>query len=311
MAKNATTVKDEEVKVAENKGDLATQPQGGALATRGTTLPAGYGFEGDEGKGMENVSREEQRVTYVKLLQSNSPEVEDGSSKQIPGARAGMFLNTSTGDLYPELVFVPARRDRRYVEFTPRDLGGGFLGVHDPKDAAIVELLKKQNRFGKLTTTTQWSSDGKPMNGTEFIETCYLFGVFAPPGTRPFEAILNFKSTQITKYQTFINRYLGFEYRMGDRLVNPPIWAHRWLLRSGNEQKKGKNFKGYVITLAELNEDGSEKDKLASLMKQDDPLYQQAKALYMSFENNEDKAAAAMAGAEKRSDNKAEEEIPM
>ncbi len=332
MGKTTTLAKDdrgidEAARLAAESGKQ-DEGNGGALTQTGSRAIASYDFGEDAGQGLENVDKSELKLPWITLLQSNSPQVEDGDPKQMPGAKAGMFLNTLTKRLYDGkkgLVIVPAMRDRNFVEYTPRDLGGGFLGAHSPTDPAIIQLIANHNAklnrkpnadvFGKLSTTTKFSSEGKPLDGTEFIDTRYLFAVVAPDDEPPFWAMLSFKSTQIDKQKQLVSRALGFNYPhpVTGKGQNPPLWAHRWSMQSQPEQKKGKTFQGYVLKLAEKNEDGSEKPEYASLMRQDDPLYVLGKSLYTAMSSGEVKANFEQQASEADGGSKAaeDEDVPM
>jgi len=335
MSKTTTLAKDDRgiEEAARNAGgaavDAGPKIEGGALTQTGSRALASYDFGEDAGVGLENVDKSELKLPWITLLQSNSPQVEDGDPKQMPGAKAGQFLNTLTKRLYDGkkgFVIVPAMRDRNFVEYTPRNLGGGFLGAHSPTDPAITTLIANHNRklgrrpdaeiYGKLSTTTKHSSDGLPLDGTEFIDTRYLFAVVAPEDEPAFWAMLSFKSTQIDKQKQLVSRALGFKYPHPAKpgvMQNPPLWAHRWYMTSKPEQKKGKTFQGYELKLAEKNEDGSEKPEWFSLMKMDDELYQLGRSLYKAMASGEAKADFSQQASEADGGAAAadEEDVPM
>lgn len=298
-----------------------------------------HDFGDDEGAGMENVGKDEQKMSWLTALHPNAGPVKESSTRYIAAARPGMFYDKATGALYDGkkgIEFVPFHREHNYVEFVPINLGGGFLGAYDPKDPAIQQLIKKKEdalikagkspkgaRFGKLSTATRFSDDGLPQDGTEFTETFYLFVLALPEGGRPFPAIVPFKSQQIGKYQEFISKYLRISYPGAvnpatgiAKQINPPLWAHRWRMTTIPEKyKKGDGY-GLVIRLAELNPDGTEKDKEASLMDKNDPRYVAARDLWKDFATGGRKAdfSNAADGDEQPQGGAAQdtdEEIPM
>lgn len=303
--------KDNQPNEAEVPGTDLTQAAGTALAT--------VDFGDDAGAGMENVTSDELKVPFLTPLAANSPQVQNPPEQGgLPGAKAGMIFNIGTGELYegkPGLVIIPVHRDHNYVEFTPRNLGGGFVAIHQV-DAPVVERLKAaQGKFGRLTTATRWDGAGLPMDGTEFSETFYLFCLIMDPATNtPFRAVIPFKSTQIKKYQSFMQRQTAMKYNNPRSTaenplpaVQPPIWAHKWRLGTAFESNKKGNFYGWTLTLDAKKPDGTEELYIKSLLKTSDPLYAEAKAFSKML--TEGKARADIAGASKTGAGN-DEEVP-
>lgn len=256
------------------QNELQTQPS----AASGTAL-AVVDFGEDAGKGMQSITEDERKVPFLQLIQSNSPELEEGGPKYLPNAKAGMFLNTATRQVYGKLTMVPCARDHKYIEYIPREAGSGFVAVHKPDADAVLMLRAKHGRFGALPhNVTRRNADGKALDGTEFVESFELYSIFINPETNEsFRAILSFKSTQIGKYQGFIGRYDGIKYQdAAGNIIRPPLWAHRWVLASGVEKNKKGTFRGYSISLEAKKPDGSDDVPVKSLIKRDSELYKEA-----------------------------------
>lgn len=236
--------------------------------------------EEDRGAGLKNISMDERKIPFVRILQSNSPELEEGGVKYMPNAKAGLFLNTASKQVFSRLIFIACARDHKYLEYIPRAIGGGFVGVRKPDDEVVLMLRAKQGKFGKLSfNVTKRDNQGQALDGTEIVESFELYGIFIDPETnQKFRGIASFSSTQITKYTTFIDRADNFEYAIaGGEIIKPPIYAHKWLMTTGNEKNKKGAFKGYVIGLLEKKPDGSDDVSIKSFIKKSDPLYIAAK----------------------------------
>jgi hypothetical protein len=257
--------------------DISVRSTGSAVA-----VAEDYGT--DAGKGMENISADERKVPFVRLLQSNSPQcVDDGNAKFMPHAKPGMFLNTSTGQLFNRLGMIPCARDHKFVEYVPRDLGSGFVAIHEPGSELILMLRAKQGKFGKLGHDLVRDAKGTITAGTEIIEGFQLYAIFFDPdSSTKFRGVYSFTSTQIGKYQSWVDRYDSITYRTSagedGKVIKPPMWAHKWLLTSANEKNKKGAFKGVVVGLFEKNTDGSDAEPIKSLIKMSDPLYAEGKA---------------------------------
>lgn len=294
MAKNATktadpqnpkeaAAADEADRLAEgqqladpkSQGELVTQESGG--------LPAEFaGMEADDGAGMEDVGADEQLIPFITILQGLSPQVQRGNGAYVQGAEVGMIFNTATKRLMGSLHFLPIARDHNYVEYTPRDAGGGFHGVLAPNDPFVQKLKSEQSQFGALSFTRQPDkATGEKGGLRELVETWYLY-VLVLNGAVPYPAMLAFKSTQIKKYKgliTFVNNELAYEVPGKDgevKLYRPPLWAHRWLGTPVPESSKKGDFYGWNLTLAA-------EPRERALLKVTDPLYVGAKALYTSI----------------------------
>lgn len=276
-----------------------------AARTTGTNVAVAEDYGDDAGKGMENITNDERKIPFVRLLQSNSPQcMDNGNAKYMPNAKAGMFLNTSTGQLFARLGMIPCARDHKYVEYIPRDLGSGFVAIYEPNAEMILMLRAKQGKFGKLENGVVRDGKGNITAGTEIIEGFQLYSIFFDPDepTTKFRGVYSFTSTQIGKYQTFIDRYDSISYRTsaGDdgKVIKPPMWAHKWVLSSANEKNKKGDFKGVVVGLLGKKADGSDDEPIKSLIKMSDPLYAEGRAFNAFVESG--KGAADYEGDAKK-----------
>lgn len=71
-------------------------------------------FSGDHG-----FAREDMAVPFLRVLQTNSPQLARGNSKFVDRAQAGDFFNTATGELVSGeqgLIVVPCVFMRSYTE---------------------------------------------------------------------------------------------------------------------------------------------------------------------------------------------------
>lgn len=311
--------KNEEVKKDEEVKNLpAEQSTGTAIQT--------YDFGEDAGAGLEGVSSAELKIPFLNLLQPLSPQVKPVAAGGMPGAKAGMLLNGATGELYAidevPMEFIPVFRDHKFLEFTPRAQGGGLVAVYEPADPLVLKLQTEHGKFGRLPrNVTKRNDKGEALDGTEITEVFSLFGIFKDPSSgQRFRAVLSFKSTQIKKYQGFMGRVTNFKYPNPKSTENaplpevtPPMWAHRWSLKTAFEGNKKGDFYGYNLTLSAKREDGSEDAYQKSLIPVSDPLYQDAKAFHKMLK--EGKASADIStdksGADEGVGSRHESEPPM
>lgn len=258
-----------------------TTPQGSPATNVTTVQPAAEAagsalmvidYGEDAGAGLQDVGRDEIKIPTFRILQALSPQCQPVEAGGIEGAKPGMIYNTVTGEMYDGkegLPFIPVDRDHNYVEFVPRDAGGGFVAIHDPLEPHILDKRDVQGKFGKLTGYSEELK--KP---TEIVETRYLYGLVGTDDDTVQAGVVQFTSSQITKYQSFMTRYMSIKYpnNAGVKIV-PPLWAHKWRLRTVYQTGKKGSFYGWLIVL-------DTEPPLASRMRLDNPLYIQAKAFY-------------------------------
>jgi hypothetical protein len=258
-----------------------------------------YDFGGDAEKGLENITNDEFRIPFIRILQANSPQCAPSQNGGIKGAIAGAFFNTATGEVYPPegFDFIPVHRDHNYTEWFPRaedGSGGGFVGIRAADDDLALQLKGEQGKFGKLKV------DG---GTTELVETFYLFG-FALVDDQPIACVIGFSSSQIKKYQSFIGRVMNMKYRdsRSNTMVLPPMWFHKWHLESVYETKKAFAWYGYKITLSAKNEDGTEAPAIKSTIPMSDPLYAAGRKFYEDLVGGVAKADVEKSGLEEATD---------
>jgi hypothetical protein len=77
-------------------------------------------------------SQSELVIPRLKILQPLNPEVQEDGSQYVPGAKPGMFYNTSSGKLTPGqdgIIAVVIGHARQTIEWVPREQGGGLVKI--------------------------------------------------------------------------------------------------------------------------------------------------------------------------------------
>ena len=86
------------------------------------------------GKGLQNISNDDVTIPRLAIVQTGSPKRKKKDEKYIDGAEEGMIFNTVTNELYKDsLEVIPCGYRKTYVEWVPRENGGGLVAVHDMK----------------------------------------------------------------------------------------------------------------------------------------------------------------------------------
>lgn len=177
---------------------LATVPKGGAL------LAGPWAASGLSGAGMENLTAADFAIPFISVLQAMSPECTKGAPEYKPSAQPGMFLDSVTGELTPGetgLLIVPCSTKHNYVEWIPRDKGGGFVAEHDTRSDYVVKAIEAAGkRIGRIPVKALTPNTPD----TELVETFSLFALLLdkPEDEDPKGfAIIAFTSTKIKPYR--------------------------------------------------------------------------------------------------------------
>lgn len=138
---------------------------------RGALVEDDMFFDGPT--GLEGVDAKDVSLPRWTILQGLSPQVNSRKDEYVEGAQIGMLFNTATGEIAKEKTFIFAGYQRRYVEWTPRDVkskcplndrpqpvGGGLYRDYGVDDSILDEC-------------TRWEENGSLWSprGNEVLET--------------------------------------------------------------------------------------------------------------------------------------------
>lgn len=94
-------------------------------------------FDEDAGAGTESVDLDDMQLPLLKQVQDISDERDPDAPEYIEGADSGHFFNSVTRELYTgDLDIIPCNIRKTVVAFTPRSMGGGFLGEYESEEQA-------------------------------------------------------------------------------------------------------------------------------------------------------------------------------
>jgi hypothetical protein len=288
---------------------LSTLSEGGALAPL-NLVPGKAGLvpvppkelaiyddvEALDDTGLGTVKGADRRIPILRILAGNSPQV----TAELPGAKGGAILNTSTGQIYNGklgLYIIACYLDKKYVKYIKRDDdggGGGFVAVLEPEDPEVKQrqderMAKEGNLYGKLLAG--FVPEGKPGAGKpmELVETKYMYCVCVVPnedGSYPgelgeiFEALIPFESTKIKAYDSWIERNKTFTYLIKgtNGVAKKPIamWSHVWHITTVAKTRGTQSWYIWALALAARDDTKAELHYSHSRIGRNSPLYMQA-----------------------------------
>jgi hypothetical protein len=210
------------------------------LTVQKKQLPSVIDFSADAGEGLEGADKESFAIPFIAVLQGLSPQLET-----VEGAKIGTFINTITNHMSAAVNVVPVSFQRRYLEWQPRDEGGGFRGSHE---VVAIEMDKSivRNEDGQLI-----SKDGNFLKDTRihYVLVVEDDGSFSP-------AIISLSSTQIKKSKRWLSRIQNIQMKDSQgRLYNPPSFSHIYRITSVKESNDSGAWYGYDINMLKPVED--------------------------------------------------------
>jgi hypothetical protein len=204
--------------------------------------------------------------------------------------RQGMILNNVTGEIFPGangIAFVPATTQHAFVEFKPRDAGGGFVAAHQPTDQLVMETKNNATEFGSY----------KLPNGNELIETFYVYGLVVTEDGSYSQAVIGFNSSKIKKYRGWMTMAKTIQLQLTDgRRIPAPLMAHRYRLKTEMEKNNKGTFFNWTIKF-----DGA--DAKSSRLAPDDSMFLEAVAIKKLIDAGKARAAHETTTQEAGGDN--------
>jgi hypothetical protein len=201
-------------------------------------------FSAQAGAGLENVSNEDLQVPFLQIIQTNSPEVDkaasDYESKGIEGASAGDVFDTVSrkviADFGEPVRVIPIAYNKAYVEWVPREQGGGIVTVH--KDPGI------------LTQTTKNEKNKDVLESGNIVETTAYHHVMYESNDEWINAILSMQATQLKKSRAWLSKITSIKLTQEDGTIyTPPMFSHTYDLSSVTESNKYGSWFGWKVEI--------------------------------------------------------------
>lgn len=197
--------------------------------------------------GMENVKAEDLGIPFLAILQKGSPEVDethkDFATRNFPGAKVGMIINSLNKEVLHEprgepMEFIPCNFQKAWVEWKPRNTGGGFVRSH-----ADDSILREATRDDKNHDILR--------NGNMIVTTAYFFGFALRKEDKPLLSVISLTSTQLKKSRTWLNVASSIKLSKpdGTKFV-PPLFSHRYFLSTAPESNAEGTWMGWKIDIA-------------------------------------------------------------
>jgi hypothetical protein len=223
----------------------------GAVATPVTAQPtATYDYSAQGASGFENVQREDLGIPFLSILQKGSPQIdtdhEDHESKKIEGCEVGDIINTVSNTVIcsagEEMQFIPCSYQKLFMEWTPREKGGGLIKTH--RDANILNECQRNEKGQDVLR-----------NGNIIVTTAYFYGIAIIDGDK-MPCVIGLTSTQLKKAKQWLNIATNVKLTSPAGVkYTPPFYSHTYLLSTTAESNAKGNWRGWVIRLGNIVSD--------------------------------------------------------
>ncbi len=203
-----------------------------AVVKKDQKLPANV-FGESTGAGFENADKDSYAIPFLAILQANSPQLRKSKAEFIKGAKEGQIFNTVTGDLFDDLLVVPVHFERRFIEWTPRDEGGGLVAIYD-----TAEGLRQM-------ASTEVNDKNTPIlpNGNELRDTRMHYVLTADYDL----CVISMTSTQMKKSRKWMSQMRSTKVAGKAGPVTPDMFTHVYKLSTGDESNEKGDWSGWVI----------------------------------------------------------------
>jgi hypothetical protein len=230
---------------------------------------------GDVGKGT-STAQEDNLIPLLYVLQGLSPQVNKRGEAYVEGAEPGdIWLRNAPKEIIKSeegLIFQPCAFSKNWVEWVPREQGGGRRGMFNYEDMKFdpetkKATLKTPSGVVELKVDYRDGNTNVPLfkmpNGNDLVETRYQTG-FAEVDGKSLPYVISFKSTGHTVAKEWMGKQLQHSQIDGK---NPdPSWLYFYKLST--KMRKNKDGEWFVLQI-------SDTDRVATAEE-----FQRGKSLY-------------------------------
>ena len=210
----------------------------------------------------------ELQIPFLRLVQAMSPQLKKTDPKFISGCSQGDMFNTVTGQFWDGeegVTVIPCFQETKYLEFIPRDQGGGFVGEIAPDNPAIKQAKREGNK--EILS-----------NGNELVKSDQHYCIVLD-GDIPQLAIMDMKVSQLKVSRRWKTQIAMQKVKDKNGILRvPAVYANMWKFKSVEESNDQGTFFNWTF------------DRVGFV--QDKGLFEEAKKFRESVMKGEAKARA-------------------
>ena len=201
---------------------------------KNTDIAVPSAFIDDAGSGLENIGAEDVTIPRLKILQALSPEVNKHDGKYVEGAASGDIINTVSSTLYNDdnpLVVLPVAYKRLFLEWTPRESGGGLVAQHE--DPEILSKTTKNDMYQDV------------LENGNYIQTSATHFVLVINKDGGYDTAMI--SMAGKRSRTWNSMMASVKMKQGDKVFTPPSFSHKYTLSCVQESNDRGTWFGWGI----------------------------------------------------------------
>ena len=214
------------------------QPKNEVAVREDANLTVYEGFEDFGGAGFSEVTTEDLAIPFLRILAQLSPQVNKRDGAYVEGAEAGMIFNTVMNECYDGeqgISVIPCHYNRRFVEWTPREKGGGYIQSYETTDPIV-----------NTTTRNDMGQDVLP-NGNYLANTAQFFVLLLHPELGAQRALITMTSTQLKKARKWMTQAQSLTGKGKNGVYILPLMSQVYTLTSVQEQNDKGTWYGWEV----------------------------------------------------------------
>jgi hypothetical protein len=188
------------------------------------------------GVGFESVDAQDLAIPFLSIVQSNSPQRKKNHEKFIEGADEGDIFNTVTGVLFaPPVAIIPCGYKKVFIEWKPRDSGGGFVAQYD-RHHPIIAATPPDERGKRILP-----------NGNLLVETATFYVLVEVEEGEWEGAVISMTSTQLKKARKWNTLMVNKKVTVNGVQLQAPMFAYSYMFSSASESNDRGEWHGWTI----------------------------------------------------------------
>jgi len=198
----------------------------------------------DAGDGLDNLTPDDLLIPSLKLVQKGSPAVDPTDSTYTDSVKVGDIINGVTNESYDGdtgITVLPAAYRRIYLEYIPREAGGGLAGIHE--DPAIISQTHRDEMGRDVLASGN------------YVQTTANHYVLLLNGEKYDPVMIAMYSSQLKKSRRWNSIMAGQRVTSNGKSVTPASYSHMYHLSTVPEKNSKGSWFGWRIELVGQVED--------------------------------------------------------
>jgi len=198
----------------------------------------------DAGDGLDNLTPDDLLIPSLKLVQKGSPAVDPTDSTYTDSVKVGDIINSVTNESYDGdagITVLPAAYRRIFLEYIPREAGGGLAGIHE--DPAILSQTHRDEMGRDILASGN------------YIQTTANHYVLLLDGGKYDPVMIAMYSSQLKKSRRWNSIMAGQRVTSNGKSITPASYSHMYHLSTVPEKNSKGSWFGWRIELVGQVED--------------------------------------------------------